>query len=131
MSGCITLVQDLKVTPLDPLTLSQVESQPNLRVHTTTGSVLLFPEGAVFSSDSLYGQGRYYGLNLKEDEFVEVYSYPLDMVAGMETITRETNQGKSIAPSIIGSTLVTAGVGIGLLALAFSGASWGGGYCEP
>lgn len=129
-SGCITLVQDLHITPLNPHSTSLVESQPNLRVHTTTGGVLLFPEGAVVTPDSLFGRGHYYGLNLDEAEFVDVYSYPIDQVARMETISRETNPQKSVFPSIIGSVFATAGIGGGLLLIALSQASFGGGdYC--
>jgi|GEM_PF-5271048 len=131
LSGCITLVQDLTVTPLDPHSVSLTESPPNLRVHSSTGGVLLFPNGAVFTADSLHGLGQYYGLNMKNDEFVEVYSYPLDMIVGMEAIGRETNSGKSVAPSVVGSLFLTAGVMGGVILIALSQVSWGGGgYCE-
>ena len=131
LGGCVTLVQDLTVTPLDPHSVSLTESPPNLRVHSSTGGVLLFPDGAVFTADSLHGLGQYYGLNMKNDEFVEVYSYPLDMVVGMEAIGSETNQAKSVAPSIVGSLFVTAGVLGGIVLVALSQADWGGGgYCE-
>ncbi len=104
-SGCVVILHELKITPLDTLQLPEQVSA-GLRVHTGDGHILLFPEGAWFSADSLHGTGTLYGLDLKEIRIIE--SYPLDNVHALEHFSTEKDIKGSRTVSVLG-TVVIAG----------------------
>ena len=106
-SGCFVTVKELVVTPIDVSSFDGI-IESGVRAHTTEGYVLIFPFGVRVASDSLYGQGKLYGLNL-EEEVTPIESYPKTQIVAMETMSLRVDKTNTAVASSIG-TLVIAGL---------------------
>lgn len=82
-----------------------------VKAHLPDGSVVVFPEGAEHSGDSLRGEGYHYDLSL--DFLATRTSLPLDSVLGVETV----EFGTDVASTVLVSTLLTGMTALGVVAL--------------
>jgi hypothetical protein len=98
LSACIVIVREVQVEPLSSgATGTQVYSP--VKAHLMDGSIVVYPEGLVVGTDSLYGTGTRYDLRLNPRGTLE--RLPLDSVVGMENFRTGVN-----APA---STMLTVG----------------------
>jgi hypothetical protein len=115
LSGaCIWIVRTSpRAVPLsEPVTVDSP-----VKAHLVDGSVVVFPVGVTYASDSLRGMGRHHDLTLRQ--IAERRTVPLDSVLGVEAIEGGVDASTSI---VLSSVATAAGVaGAGLLAVAIFG----------
>ena len=109
LGGCVILFQRADVDPLATAAPQQVTSP--LRVHLTDGSVLLFPNGAVFAADSVTGTGATM-LTVPANETTAVRGAPMDRVLGAEVYSTDTNVESSVAATLGASAVSYVAIGV-------------------
>lgn len=114
LSGCVLLFQRADVDPLVTTAPQQVTSP--LRVHLTDGSVLLFPNGAVFAADSVTGTGATL-LTVPDDETTAVRGAPMDRVLGAEVYSTDTDVETSVAATLGASAVSYVAIGAAALVI--------------
>ncbi|MDX1531433.1 MAG: hypothetical protein R3362_07895, partial [Rhodothermales bacterium] len=110
LSGCVWVFRSVDTEALDP-DAPPVAVESPLKVHFEDGSVAVFPLGAAFRADSLFGPGRRYGLDLSEPRPVEAVA--LEEVAALEVYEEAVN----VPATILATTAATAVGVVGGVAL--------------
>lgn len=98
-SACLWVIRSPpRAVPLtEPVTV-----RSPVKAHLIDGSVVVFPDGSTYASDSLVGPGMHFDLQLAF--LAERRSVPLDSVLGVEVI----EGGSNIAATFVVSTIATA-----------------------
>jgi hypothetical protein len=110
MTGCI--FSSLKVEPLPTRggAAPQQISTP-VKAHLTDGSTVVYRNGVLIRSDTVWGEGALFGLTQGDSSRVEWI--PLDRVAAMESYSTRVEA----AATIIGTAAATAAVSAGTVLL--------------
>ena len=114
LGGCVILFQRADVDPLATAAPQQVTSP--LRVHLTDGSVLLFPNGAVFAADSVTGTGATM-LTVPDNETTAVRGAPMGRVLGAEVYSTDTDVESSVAATLGASAVSYVAIGAAALVI--------------
>lgn len=119
LGGCVVVFQRADVTAVDPARLPLVAAGGQetvaspLRVHLVDGSVVLFPDGATVSGDSLWGgNGRL--LTFPDGDLREISGVGLDRVLGAEVYATDTD---------VASTLLATAAATAVASYALAGAA--------
>jgi hypothetical protein len=102
LGACVVRVRQVEVEPISPRATGTQVNSP-VKAHLLDGSTVVYRDGVVVGTDSLYGTGARYDLRLNPREVVE--RLPLDSVAGMENFRTGVNAPAS-AVLTIGATAV-------------------------
>jgi len=97
ISGCVWIFRTVDVKSVTPESSDEVTSP--IKAHLLDGTIALFPAGATFEDDSLFGEGRLYALRM--DTATRVQSLSLEQIAAVETYEQRTLTDKSVAVSLL------------------------------
>ncbi|MEM8484534.1 MAG: hypothetical protein AAF564_03245 [Bacteroidota bacterium] len=116
-SGC--RVYNAEIAQLEDTSTREI--QHGLRAHTKDGKVLLFPEGAYLSPDSLIGNGQLYGLNLEKGS-LPVAGYPRNQLNTISYTTSTVSKTESATMTALSFTLIGVAVAATLKVIAVASA---------
>ncbi len=116
-SGC--RVYNAQIASLEDNALGEIKH--GLRAHTKDGRILIFPEGAYLSADSLLGNGQLYGLNLEQGS-LPVAGYPRNQLSTISYTTSTISKTDSATITALSATLISAAVVATLFVIAVASA---------
>ena len=105
VSSCVAY--RVRVDLLDPVAAAGTNVESPLKVFLTDGSVAVFPNGARITTDSVFGAGAQYSLDLTTSDSIDALA--LDDLIGLEAIRADVRVGTTVSNVVRGTMVVALG----------------------
>jgi hypothetical protein len=112
--GCVVLVRQPDVVPIDSVQ-AQVSVEAPVKAHLADGSIVLFPDGAMFTRTEIIGAGMRYGADAQGGRQVEGLS--LDSVVAMESFPTNIDEVASAVATVVATPLAVVGAAVASVAI--------------